>query len=242
MINNRRVIAIIPARGGSKGVPQKNIRVICGKPLIVWTIEKALKSRFIDELIVTTDDDEIARISAAAGASVPFRRPPELATDTAPTMAAIEHALDHFRSERGQVFEYVVLLEPTSPLREDDDVDRMLQRLDDMRDAYDSIISVGEVAEHPSIVKRLAGDSLAPFCPELQTTTRRQDNEAAYFPYAVGYIAKTSSLAAERTFYGKRATHFRIKRYQKYEIDDPYDFLAVASVMREEWKLECDSW
>jgi CMP-N,N'-diacetyllegionaminic acid synthase len=238
MINQRRVIAIIPARGGSKGVPQKNIKMICGKPLIVWTIEKALKSRFIDELIVSTDDDEIAHISAAAGASVPFRRPAELATDTAPTMAAIDHALDYFRAARDMTFEYVVLLEPTSPLREDDDIDRMLEQLEANAADYDSIISVGEVAEHPSIVKRLVGGSLAPFCPELQTTTRRQDNEAAYFPYAVGYIAKTSSLAAERTFYGKRAAHYRIKRYQNYEIDDLYDFLAVASVMRHEWNLE----
>jgi CMP-N,N'-diacetyllegionaminic acid synthase len=131
-----------------------------------------------------------------------------------------------------------VLLEPTSPLREDDDIDRMLEQLEANAADYDSIISVGEVAEHPSIVKRLVGGSLAPFCPELQTTTRRQDNEAAYFPYAVGYIAKTSSLAAERTFYGKRAAHYRIKRYQNYEIDDLYDFLAVASVMRHEWNLE----
>lgn len=237
MIRDRKVIAIIPARGGSKGVPQKNIRLLCGKPLIVWTIEKALKSKFIDELIVTTDDDEIADISAKAGASVPFRRPAELATDTAPTMAAIDHALEFFRA-KGQVFDYVVLLEPTSPLREDDDIDKMLQKLDDNADVFDAIISLGEIAEHPSIVKRLDGESIAPFCPELQTTTRRQDNAAAYFPYAVGYIAKTSSLASERTFYAKRSMHYLIKRYQNYEVDDLHDFLAVASVMRHEWNAE----
>jgi len=238
MISDTKVIAIIPARGGSKGVPEKNIKLLCGKPLIVWSIEKALKSKFIDRVVVSTDDDEIAAISLQAGASVPFRRPAELASDAAPTMAAIDHALEFFRATRGEEFDYVVLLEPTSPLRDDDDIDRMLQKLHDNADDFDSIISVGEVAEHPSIVKRLVGDSLAPFCPELQRTTRRQDNEAAYFPYAVGYIAKTSSLAAERTFYGKRSTHYRIKRYQNYEIDDLYDFLAVASVMRHEWKVE----
>ncbi|MDA2929386.1 acylneuraminate cytidylyltransferase family protein [Acidobacteria bacterium AH-259-O06] len=238
MITDKKVIAIIPARGGSKGLPGKNIRALCGKPLIFWTVQVALKSRLIDELVVSTDDQQIADIARLAGASVPFLRPTEIATDKTPTIDVIDHALDYFSSRKAQTFDYVVWLEPTSPLREDDDIDNMLRKLHASAESFDSIVSVGEVGEHPSIMKKLVGEKIEPFCPELQMTTRRQDNQPAFFPYGVAYVAKAKSLMAERTFYAKRCTYYRIKRYQNYEIDDIYDFLAVENVMRYEWGLE----
>jgi CMP-N-acetylneuraminic acid synthetase len=237
MINGKRVLAVVPARGGSKGLPGKNIRTICGKPLICWTIGTALKSRFIDELIVSTDHREIADISLQAGAAVPFLRPAALATDSTPTIDVVEHALEHFRAA-GQSFDYLVLLEPTSPLREDADIDSMLARLDASADRFDAIVSVGEVSTHPAITKRLVGESIEPYCPELQMASRRQDNEPAFFPYGVAYIAKTQVLLSERSFYPKRCTYYRIQRYQNYEIDDIYDFVAVESIMRHEWELD----
>jgi CMP-N-acetylneuraminic acid synthetase len=236
MINGKTVIAIIPARGGSKGLPGKNIRLIAGKPLIAWSIDKARKSRYLDEILVSTDSEEIASVSREAGANVPFLRPAELATDRASSYDVIRHALAYHR-ERGREFDYVVLLEPTSPLREDDDVDRMLEKLDGLAASFDSIVSVGEVAEHPSIIKRFAGDGIEPFVPELAMTTRRQDNAPAYFPYGVAYIAKTATLLEENTFYARRCTAFAIRRYQNYEIDDIYDFLCVEAVMKHEWRL-----
>jgi CMP-N-acetylneuraminic acid synthetase len=130
------------------------------------------------------------------------------------------------------------LLEPTSPLREDDDVDRMLVQLVGNSAEFDSIISVGEVDEHPSIVKRLKESYLEPFCPEMLQTTRRQDNEPAYFPYGVAYISKTDVLLTENTFYTKRCTYFQIKQYQNYEIDDIYGFLCVENIMKYEWSLK----
>lgn len=238
MINGKKILALIPARGGSKGLPGKNIRNLCGKPLIVWTIDKANSSKYLDMVLVTTDSTEIAEISKAAGAHVPFLRPAELATDKASTYDAIHHALDFLKKHEAQTFDYVVLLEPTSPLREDDDIDRMLMQLVANSAEFDSIISVGEVDEHPSILKRLNGAYLEPFCPELLQTTRRQDNEPAYFPYGVAYIAKTDALLAENTFYTKRCTHFKIKQYQNYEIDDIYGFLCVESIMKNEWSLK----
>ena len=237
MINSKRAIAIVPARGGSRGLPGKNIRELCGKPLIAWTIDKAKKSRHIDEVLVTTDSEEIAGVARRYGAAAPVLRPAELATATAPTLAAVEHALAYYR-QRGQEFDYTVLLEPTSPLREDDDIDRMLGLLDEHSADFDSIVSLGEVAEHPAIVKRFDGRSIAGFCPELAQTTRRQDNESAWFPYGVAYIVKTRSLLAERTFYTSRCMGFPIRRYQKYEIDDLYDFLCAEAVMRHEWGLK----
>lgn len=238
MIDGKKILALIPARGGSKGLPRKNILPICGKPLIAWSIEKGLKSKLVDTLLVTTDSKEIADVAVAAGAYVPFLRPPELATDRASTYDAIRHALTFLEEKEGKTFDYVVLLEPTSPLREDDDIDRMLEQLIANAAKFDSIISVGEVDEHPSIVRRLNGAHLEPFCPELQQTTRRQDNEPAYFPYGVAYIARTDVLLAENTFYTKRCTYYKIKQYQNYEIDDIYGFLCVENIMKHEWGIK----
>lgn len=238
MIEGKSVLAIIPARGGSKGLSGKNIREICGKPLIAWTIEKARKSKYLDMILVTTDSPEIASISRQFGADVPFLRPAELATDQASTYDAIRHALGYLKENQGGEFDYIVLLEPTSPLREDDDIDRMLEQIISREQDFDSIISVGEVSEHPSIMKRLVGPRLEPFCGELVQTTRRQDNYPAYFPYGVAYIAKTGALLTENTFYTARCTYFSIKRYQNYEIDDIYDFLCTESIMKQEWGLE----
>ena len=238
MIHGKKVIAIIPARAGSKGLPEKNIKALCGKPLITWTIHVALKSRFIDALVVSTDSPQIADIARAAGAATPFLRPAKLATDKTPTLDVVDHVLNYFNTTKTQAFDYVVLLEPTSPLREDDDIDNMLLKLHEKAESFDAIISVGEVSEHPSIMKKLSEDAIEQFCSGLQMTTRRQDNQPAFFPYGVAYIAKTKSLLAERSFYVRRCTHYRIKRYQNYEIDDIYDFLAVENIMRYEWKLE----
>jgi CMP-N,N'-diacetyllegionaminic acid synthase len=237
MIDGKSILAIIPAREGSKGLAGKNIRPMCGKPLIGWSIDKAKKCRYLDMVLVSTDDHEIASIAQSFGAYVPFLRPAEFATDQSSTYEVIWHALSYLKDEEYKKFDYVVLLEPTSPLREDDDIGKMLELLVARQDEFDSIVSIGEVNEHPSIMKRLVADGIEPFCPNLAQTTRRQDNAAAYFPFGVAYIAKTSSLQEENTFYTRRCMHFLIKRYQNYEIDDIYNFLCTESVMKHEWKL-----
>jgi CMP-N-acetylneuraminic acid synthetase len=237
VIGARSVIAIIPARAGSKGLPGKNIRPLCGKPLVAWSIQSARQSRYVDEVLVSTDGDDIARIAADCGAPVPFRRPAELASDAATTLSAVEHALAHYRDRMRRTFDILVLLEPTSPLREDDDIDVMLERLAGNWDRFDAVVSIGEVREHPSIMKRLRGESLEPYCAELATTTRRQDNPPAYFPYGVAYVVKIPSLIEERTFYPRRCGFHVLKRYQGYEIDDLHDFLCVEAVMKHERRL-----
>lgn len=236
MIDGKSVLALVPARSGSKGLPGKNLRPLCGKPLIAWSIAAAHGSRYVDETVVSTDGDDIARVAAEHGARVPFRRPAELAVDTTGMLAVARHALEHYARE-GRPFDILVLLEPTSPLREDDDIDRMLERLARGWKDYDAVISLGEVHEHPSIMKRLDGATLAPYCAELAQTTRRQDNPPAYFPYGVAYVVKVAALLGEETFYPRRSTYHLIKRYQTYEIDDLHDFLCVEAVMRHERKL-----
>lgn len=233
MINGQRVLALIPARAGSKGLPGKNIRLMCGMPLIGWTIYRALQSRYLDMVVVSTDGEDIAAIARDFGAEVPFIRPAEISTDEASSYDVIEHALDYL-SAQGVNFDYLVLLEPTSPLREPGDIDALLEKL--VATGAGSIVSVGEAASHPAIVKRLVGAQLEPFF-SLPHTNRRQENEPAYFPYGVGYAALTTVLRRERTFYINGATWYSIKRYQCYEIDDIYDFLCVEAVMRQEWEI-----
>ena len=235
MISNKRVIAIIPARGGSKGLPGKNIRPLCGKPLIAWSIERARQSRHIDTVVVTTDSQNIADVALGCGAEVPFLRPAHLASDTASSVDTVLHTLDHYRDTLGKTFDYVVLLEPTSPLREAGDIDGMLNKLLANADDFDAIVSVGEVHEHPSIMKRLEGNTMQPFYTDLAMTGRRQDNVPAYFPYGVAYIVTANTLYSLRTFYPPRATFFEIKRHQCFEIDDLCDFLVVETMMKQEW-------
>lgn len=235
MISNKRVIAIIPARGGSKGLPGKNIRPLCGKPLIAWSIERARQSRHIDTVVVTTDSQDIADVALGCGAEVPFLRPAHLASDTASSVDTVLHTLDYYRDILGKTFDYVVLLEPTSPLREAGDIDGMLNKLLANADDFDAIVSVGEVHEHPSIMMRLEGNTMQPFYTDLAMTGRRQDNVPAYFPYGVAYIVTANTLYSLRTFYPPRATFFEIKRHQCFEIDDLCDFLVVETMMKQEW-------
>jgi CMP-N,N'-diacetyllegionaminic acid synthase len=236
MIHGRRVIAIIPARGGSKGLRGKNLRPLCGVPLIGWTVRKALQSRLPDTVMVTTDSPEIAEVARDFGAEVPFMRPVELARDESNCYDVIRHALAHYR-QAGQQFDYTLLLEPTSPLREDADIDSVIERLDTHRDRFDAIVTLGRVGEHPSIMKRLDDLQVQPFAPELHAAARRQDQVPAYFPYGVAYAAKTQVLLDENTFYTRRCMGFAIQRYQNYEIDDLHDFLCVEAVMKHEWGL-----
>ena len=154
MINGKKIIAIIPARGGSKGIPGKNIKQICGKPLIAWTIKQALSSRYIDEVFVSTDSKKIATVSKKYGAGVPFLRPAKYALDSSPTSDAVIHTLDTFEA-MGKKFDYLMVLEPTSPLRKRNDIDSSIKLIATGKKA-DCLISVGQVhTEHPMIIKKI---------------------------------------------------------------------------------------
>lgn len=231
MINGLRVLAIIPARGGSKGLPNKNIKHLLGKPLISWTIESAQKSKLIDKIFVSTDCEQIAEISRSNGTEVPFLRPSELATDTASSADVVIHVLETLQQKYGESFDYLVLLEPTSPLRKKDDIDQMLQKLERCHNKYDGIVSIGEIHEHPAIMKRIRGDDLVPLLSGENMLARRQELEKVFFPYGVGYIVKVPTFISEKTFYPKKHTFFEIERFQCFEVDDIYDFLTIEKIL-----------
>ena len=226
-------LGIIPARGGSKGLRNKNIKKLCGKPLIAWSIEAGLQSKYIDEVIVSTDYQSIADIAIKYGAYVPFLRPNYLASDIASTFDTVKHVIDFYNNELNRAFDFIVLLEPTSPLRKSTDIDNMIEKIINNREQFNSIISIGEVHEHPSIMKKITIDgNLVSFCNDLKINSRRQDNTPAYFPYGVAYITNTKVLLKEKTFYTKKCDFFEIERYQCYEIDDIYDFLSIESILK----------
>lgn len=225
-------LAIIPARGGSKGLPRKNIRVLAGNPLIVWTIEQAKKSKYIDKVIVSTEDKEIAKISKKYGAEVPFLRPKELATDSSPTIDTIIHALNWFE-EREEYFDIVVLLEPTSPLRKKDDLDNAIELFIKNIDKADSLVSVGEVhLENPYIMKTIENGYVKSFIEINENIYQRQQLPKVYFPYGVVYLSKTDTLKKYKTFYQEKTTPYFIERWQNYEIDDLYDFIVVEAILK----------
>ena len=232
MINDKRVLAIIPARGGSKGLPGKNIKELCGKPLIAWSIEQALKSKYIDNVFVSTDSGDVAKIAQEFSANVPFLRPAELAVDDSPTSDAILHVLGQL-SMSGESYDYVALLEPTSPLRKSNDIDAAISMIVQNTDA-DCLVSVGEVhMEHPMIVKKIDKKGfVASYISNIAKIHRRQQADKSYFPYGVIYISKVPEFKKRQTFYTEKTIPYYIARWQNYEIDDELDFAIVAQIMK----------
>jgi CMP-N,N'-diacetyllegionaminic acid synthase len=225
-----RTLGVIPARGGSKGLPRKNIRPLLGKPLVAWTIDQTRASSLLDLTVVSTDDEEIAEIARQHGGHVPFLRPPELARDETPIIDVLRHLLQALEPQR---FDVVALCEPTSPLRRPGDIDGALRLLAEHGDEADAVISVGEVhTESPFICKVVEGLFIRPFVENEPVPYQRQQVRPVYFPYGIVYAAKSEALVSHGTFYQQRSLPFYLERWQNYEIDDLYDFLCVESIMR----------
>jgi CMP-N-acetylneuraminic acid synthetase len=149
MFDNKKILAIIPARGESKGIPKKNIKLLAGKPLIAYTIEEALRSKYLDRVIVSTDDEEIVNIAKKYGAEVPFLRPKELAKDDSSSLSALLHALNYIGNEEKYFPEIIVFLQPTSPFRTSKHIDEGIKLL--MNSSVDSVVGVCKVEgeNHP---------------------------------------------------------------------------------------------
>lgn len=196
MINEKSVLAIIPARGGSKGIKGKNIFSIEGKPLIAYTIEAACASEYIDTVIVSTDNQEIADISKAYGAEVPFLRPAELASDYAKTIDAVLHAV-YTLKEMGKEYDYLVLLQPTQPLRSAEDIDHAIILCDKkMR----GVVSISRVKDHPVLMRYMNAQGEMCKLLELNSTVRRQDMPDYYRVNGCVYVNPMSEVTGELSF------------------------------------------
>lgn len=229
MINNKRVLGIIPARGGSKGLPDKNIRLLIGKPLINWSVEAGLKSKYIDELIVTTDSEKIAEIAKFAGAMIPFLRPAELAKDSSPSIDAILHALNWAEANYG-VYEYLVLLEPTSPLRDEFDIDNALEKLDSEINA-ESIVGVcATESAHPAFLCKIDNELLHPYTDSFNVK-RRQEIEDYFFFEGSVYISHVNAIKQKKTFYHDKTLPYIVPKWKSFEIDDIIDFVIIEKLL-----------
>ncbi len=232
MINGKSVIGIVPARAGSKGLPRKNIAPLCGKPLIAWSIEAGLRSQYIDLVIVSTDSNKIAGIAAEYGASVPFIRPAELATDETPTIDVVIHALEYLNNQRKQRFDYTVLLEPTSPQRDEADIDRAIKQLVDNVGAS-SLVGISRTeAQNPAFLVGLSENNFLLGLDQSEIKpVRRQEIKDVYFLEGSIYVSDTKTLIARRTFCHQETLGCIFPKWKSLEVDDLEDLIMAEALM-----------
>jgi CMP-N-acetylneuraminic acid synthetase len=218
------VLAIIPARGGSKGIPRKNIALLGGKPLIAYTIECAIHAGCFDNVVVSTDDEEIRRISLGHGAEVPFMRPAELASDKAKAIPMMQHAVRESENFFGNRFEIITMLQPTSPLKSPDDLRGAIHKLLG-NPAADAIISVADVeGYHPGRMKYLEGNVLVdpPFV-ESHENQPRQELRPMYIRNGAIYACRRSVLMEKNTFKGDLCLAWIMPSERSINIDSIQD-------------------
>lgn len=231
------VIGLITARGGSKGIPHKNVKLLAGKPLIAWTILAALNSGVLKRIIVSTDDDEIARVSKEWGAEVPFMRPASLAGDASSHISVVEHALQWLDENEGYTPEYVLLLQPTSPLRQADDIIAALQ-LAEARLAP-AVVGVSEAQTHPFLARQiLENGQLVDFVTTDIGYLRRQSLPPAFAINGAIYVNKSDILRASQTFLPPGTLAYVMAPEHSIDIDTQWDFYLADLILTDRMKHE----
>jgi CMP-N,N'-diacetyllegionaminic acid synthase len=231
-----KVLGVITARGGSKGIPGKNLKLLAGKPLIAYTLETAADSDVFDRLIVSTDDRAIADVARAYGCEVPFLRPPELAEDDTPHLPVMQHAVAWLRDQEAYKPDAVMILQPTSPLRRPEDIRDAVALL--RQSGADSVLTVSEVSAHmhPMRTLRVAEDGAATLFvtgePVRRRINRRQDLPAAWVMNGAIYAFRTAVLFAdEPSLYGDRTVALKMPAPYGISIDEPDDWDAAEAAL-----------
>lgn len=220
------ILAIIPARGGSKSVPRKNIMLLAGKPLIAYTIEEAKKSKYINRIIVSTDDEEIAKIANQLGAEVPFLRPKELAEDFVPDLLVFKHALIWLEENEGYRPEIIVHLRPTAPLRRVEHIDKGIEML--LNSDADSVRSVCLSLKHPNKMWKVKDGYLIPFLPEARVEESynlpRQQLPLVYIQNGSVDVTRRSTIFEKNSMTGDRINAFVMEENESVNINTFIDF------------------
>lgn len=229
------ILGLIPARGGSKGVPYKNIKPLNSKPLIAYTIEHARKSKYLTRLMVSTDSEDIARAAMQYGAQVPFLRPKELAQDNTPGIDVVLHALEWLEAKEGYSPDAIVLLQPTSPFRTAEDIDNAIAIYIEQKPL--SLVSVCVADDNPYWMMRIDDGILMPLMGHIDHT-RRQDLPKAYKLNGAIYISSPAVLKERRTFFTEHTIPYIMPRERSLDIDDMLDF-HIAEYLLKEGIVQC---
>lgn len=231
MFKGKKIVGIITARGGSKGVPKKNIRNLAGEPLIAYTIRAALNSRYLDYFLVSTDDAEIARISKKYKAPVPFIRPAELATDTAKSIPVVIHALDWLKANQKIEFDYIMILQPDSPFRTSSDIDESIKKA--INNNADSVMSMMKLSDFslPKL-KKLEGDLIVDLIKlEGGVSASKHELSEIYKRNCAIYLTKTTVIRKNDLF-GKKSLAYVMPAERSIDINTMYDFTMADLLMQ----------
>ena len=223
------VLAIVAARGGSKSLLRKNIRLLWGKPLIAYTIEAALSSKYIDKVIVSTEDDEIAKIARKNGAEV-IERPAELAQDDTPSLLVFQHVIEYLEKARDSSPDIMVILQPTSPLRTAGDIDVAIGKF--LKTGCDSVVSVCEVEHPPHWMYTLEGDRLKPVIGGGEKVTRRQDAPKLYRLNGAIYVTRRDVIIKQNRVLGGDMRAYVMPSSRSIDIDTELDFKFAELLMK----------
>ena len=234
MTSRLNILGVITARGGSKGLPGKNIKLLHGRPLISYSISAVQKSTLVSRLIVSTDDEEIASVARAEGGEVPFIRPAELAQDDTPHLPVMQHAVSFMENQEGLTYDMAVIFQPTSPFRLVEDIDLTIQKLIDHPEA-DSAVSLCEVegSAHPLKVKKMEGDSVVSYCMEESEGMRRQDFPMAYKRSGAVYVIRRETLLQKERLYGDLVVGHIVPKERSIDIDTPLDWVRAEYILDE---------
>lgn len=227
------ILGVITARGGSKSVPQKNIKSLGGKPLIAYTIETAKKSDLLADLIVSTDDEKIASVCREYDILVPFMQPAELATDSSGHLGVMRYALEFMENKKGVVYDYAVIFQPTSPFRLVEDINKTIEKI--IERGADSAFSMYEIepSQHPMKVKKMDGDIVLPYCMEEEIGTHRQDFPVAYKRSGAVYVTKRDLIMNENRLFGDFIVGHIVPLERSIDIDSSFDWLKAEYMLEE---------
>ena len=227
MYKNKKIISIIPARGGSKGIPKKNIKQLFGKPLIVWTIKQALNSKYIDELYVSTDDEEIASISIKAGAKI-IKRPKSISRDNTPTTPVLLHASEYLKNN----YDIMMILQCTCPLRYTFQIDEAIKKF--FKENADSLLT-GYINE------RFYWDFNGnPLNYDYKNRPRRQEKEWEFIENGSFYIFKKDLFLRSKNFLGGKISQYIMPKWMSFDIDEPFDLELVNYLMKNKYTKSSD--
>jgi N-acylneuraminate cytidylyltransferase/CMP-N,N'-diacetyllegionaminic acid synthase len=230
MYKNKKILALITARGGSKGIPGKNIKKFCAKPMVYWTIKEALKCKYIDELVVSTDSKKIAAICEKYGAGAPFLRPGKFSKDNSNSIEVAMHAVD-FLKAKGKSFDILLLLQPTSPLRVVEDMNKSLELL--FRKNAKAVISVTEAFTTPLWMNTLPKNgSMKDFLPKMLINKSRQSLKPYYQLNGAIFLGFIDYVRKNNTFFGSKTYAYIMPKARSVDIDDILDFKFAQTLKR----------